>query len=58
MQCSKCGKNLEERETVFQVRMGHLEKEKVVVAHQESEDEFIADSDVGYYCSGCLSEGV
>lgn len=54
MKCSgNCGKNLEEEETVYQVRAGRLE-EVVDTFHETTEEEFVADSDVGYYCSECL----
>lgn len=59
MKCSgNCGKNLEEEEgVVYQVRAGHLE-EVVHAHHLTKEEEFIPDSDVGYYCSECLAKGV
>lgn len=58
MKCSgNCGKDLEEEEVVYQVRAGRLE-EVVDAHHSKSKDEFVADSDVGYYCSECLAKGV
>ena len=57
MKCSgNCGKDLEDEETVYQVRAGHLEKGPK--AHRITiEEEFFPDTDVGYYCSGCLAKG-
>lgn len=58
MKCSgNCGKDLENEECVYQVRTGRI-GEVECAHHGESEEEFIADSDVGYYCSECLAKGV
>lgn len=58
MKCSgSCGKDLEEEQTVYQIRAGHIEK--VAKEHRVvMEEEFIPDQDVGYYCSECLVKGV
>lgn len=59
MKCSgNCGKDLEEgKEVVYQVRAGHIEK-VVYALSKTKEDEFIPDTDIGYYCSECLVKGV
>ncbi len=57
MKCSgSCGKTFKEEEVVYQVRAGKVEEVKDTF-RGTSEDEFVPDSDVGYYCSECLAKG-
>lgn len=62
MKCSgNCGKDLENEEHVYQVRAGHLDStvgDAPGVISPPLEEEFIPESDVGYYCSECLAKGV
>jgi len=53
MKCDKCGKEIDTIDEdskayvpAYEVRMGHFE-----------DGVFMADEDVGHYCSECLSKG-